>query len=111
VSDLTILWEDHAVNTLMARDRYTRQSILDDFRRNPNHDIITFDSDKPDRPGYLTPVVNGRYRVVWYHDTSRQLAVVRAIVPLPNVSNHAPTTLKGYVQRAVEKESKGEITL
>ena len=107
MSSLKVIWEDNALKLLMGRDRYTRQSIQEEFRRDPQRDAIEFD---PEQRGFLTPVSNSRYSVVWYLDEQRQQAVVRAVAPLTNVSSQS-TGLKEYVQRAVQAESKGEIVV
>jgi hypothetical protein len=91
----------------MGRDRYTRESIQDEFRRDPQRGAISFDRVNS---GFLTPVSNNRFGVVWFLDNDRQLAVVRAVVPVTNV-NPQGDGLKEYIQRAVQVESKGAIAL
>jgi hypothetical protein len=110
---LKVIWEDDALKLLMGRDRYSRQVIQDEFRRDPRQDAIEFD---PEQRGFLTRVSNGRFNVVWYLDEPRQQAVVRAVVPLTNVDTSASgveeiKALKEYVQRAVLEESKGDVVL
>lgn len=107
MANLKVIWEDDALKLLMGRDRYTRQAIQDEFRNNPEQDAIEFD---PDQRGFLTPVSNSRFSVIWYLDQQRHQAIVRAVVPLTNVNPQAPG-LKEYVQRAVQVESKGEIVV
>lgn len=62
VASLRVLWEDTALNLLLARDRYTSQSIRDEFRSNPHKKAEPFD---PNQHGYVTPVANNRFSVVW----------------------------------------------
>jgi hypothetical protein len=99
---LKIIWEDDALKLLMDRDRYTRFVIQEEFRQDPQKDAIALDAAEGD---YLTQVSNKRFTVVWHLDTSRQQAIVRAVVPLTNIDAHADG-LKEYVQRAVEREVK-----
>jgi hypothetical protein len=107
VASLKVVWEDNALNLLLDRDRYTRQSIRDEFRRDPLQAAIEFD---PAQRGFVTFVANKRYSVVWYLDEKGEQALVRAVVPLTNMNAQGPA-LKEYIERVVEIESKGEITL
>jgi hypothetical protein len=114
-SDIKVIWEDGALKLLMDRDRYTRQAIQDEFRRDPRNGAIEFDKD-----AFLTPVSDKRFYVVWYLEetgpqsksrpAAERTALVRAVLPLTNVGG-ASTNLKEYVQRAVQKESKGQIVV
>ena len=112
--DLRVIWEDNALKLLEERDRYTRNAIREEFRRNPEKGAIEFDAARRD---FLTPVSDGRFSVIWRLDEQRCEAVVRAVVPLTNISldagamqnDGARTRLKEFVQRAVSIESKGAI--
>jgi hypothetical protein len=112
--DLRVIWEDNALKLLEERDRYTRNTIREEFRRNPEKGAIEFD---PGGRNFLTPVSDGRYSVIWRLDDQRCEAVVRAVVPLTNIpldvaamqNDGARTRLKEFVQRAVNIESKGAI--
>lgn len=114
-SDIKVIWEDGALKLLMGRDRYTRQAIQDEFRRNPLNEAIEFDTDER---AFLTPVSDKRFYVVWYFEETglpsksrpgaEPTAVVRAVLPLTNVNGDS-AGLKEYVKRAVTAESKGEI--
>ena len=106
MAGLKIMWEQPALKLLETRDRYTRKSIQDAFGKDPQRNAIAFD---PEHGGYVTPVSDGRFCVVWRLDGGQ--AVVRAVVPLPNVGGTSITGLKEYVQRAVRVESKGEIVV
>ena len=114
MSDLSVIWEDDALKLLEGRDRYTRNAIREEFRRDPQKDAIEFD---PARHSFLTPVSDSRFSVVWRLNEESRQAVVRAVVPLTNISisvlklkgPEALSKLKEYVQRAVQAESKGEI--
>jgi hypothetical protein len=109
MADLTVAWDDLALDTLDSKDRYTRSEIRNEFRRNPKKDAIEFD---PARRCYLTPVSDNRFSVVW--QLIDQQALVRAIVPL-NINLESVETgnpdamvrLKEYVERAVKTASKG----
>ena len=106
---LKVIWEDEALKLLEARDRYTRNAIREGFSENPEKAAILFDRAQG---GFLTPVSHARYSVVWYLDVDRQQAVVRAVVPLTNLTAVDDTDeLKKYVQRAVQAESNGEIVV
>ena len=97
-----ILWESNAIKLLDSRDRYTRSSILEDFSNAPDRDAIQFDSDQN---GFLTPVSNRRYSVIWHLKDG--YAIVRAVVPMINPSNQDEHDLKARVERAIEREAKG----
>ncbi len=104
MSKLGVTWEEPAERLLLQRDRFTRQAITEEFARDPRERAIVFD---PEHKGYLTPVADNRYSVVWYLDEDQQAAVVRAVVPSTNVVEQ--DGLKDYVQRVVQIESKGLI--
>ena len=116
MSDLSVIWEDKALNLLDGRDRYTRNAIREEFRRDPQKDAIEFD---PDQRNFLTPVSDHRFSVVWRLDEQEQRAVVRAVVPLTNITLDLHTLrkpealdqLREYVRRVVMAESKGEIVV
>ncbi len=111
---LKVIWEDDALKLLEGRDRYTRNAIREEFSRDPQKGAIKFD---PQQSGYLTPVSDNRFSVIWRLDETAQQAIVRAIVALPNIKSDPPNepkeieALKEYVQRAVRTESKGNISL
>ncbi|MBI4486084.1 MAG: hypothetical protein HY655_08750 [Acidobacteria bacterium] len=116
MSDLSVIWEDDALKLLEGRDRYTRNAIREEFRRDPQKDAIEFD---PAHNTFLTPVSDSRFSVVWRLNEEGQQAVVRAVVPLTNIpldvvelkKPEAMSRLKDYVLRAVKAESKGEIQI
>ena len=114
MSHLQIIWEDDAMKLLEGRDRFTRNTIREEFRRDPSGGAIEFD---PGQRSYLTPVDDGRFSVIWRLDESGTFAIVRAIVPLVNVTldearlkrPEALDELRDYIRRAVKTESKGNI--
>jgi hypothetical protein len=112
MSNLAVIWEDDALKLLEGRDRYTRNAIREEFRRDPEKGAIEFD---PAHRGFFTPVSDGRFSVVWSLNEEHQQAVVRAVVPLTNIkigtldSPEAMRELREYVQRVVQSESKGVI--
>ncbi len=116
MSDLSVIWEDDALRLLEGRDRYTRNAIREEFRRDPQKDAIEFD---PAHSTFLTPVSDSRFSVVWRWNEENQQAVVRAVVPLTNITLDvgelakpgALSKLREYVSRAVKAESKGEIDI
>jgi hypothetical protein len=106
MSDLSVTWEANALDLLESRDRYTRQAIRDQF--DPNAGAIPFDPDDADN--FLSLVSDNRFSVVWRKDGDK--AVVRAVLPLPNLApTTPPSELKAYVQRAVKAESNGKILI
>jgi hypothetical protein len=40
MADLSVIWEDDALKLLEGRDRYTRNAIREQFRRDPQKDAI-----------------------------------------------------------------------
>ena len=108
---IKVIWEDLALKLLNDRDRYTRQAVQDEFRRDPRNEAIEYDKDQG---AFLTPVTNKRFYVVWYQadtqsksGTAEPVVVVRAVLALTNVNPDSPG-LKEYVERAIKAESKGE---
>lgn len=115
MSDANISWEEPALKLLDRRDRYTRNAIREDFRRDPQHWAIELESDS-----FLTPVSDQRFSVIWRRLDGGQRVSVRAVVPLTNVTFDAAALkdrpdalqeLRDYVKRVVKSESKGEIEL
>jgi hypothetical protein len=109
MADLSVIWEDSALKLLETRDRYTRNMIREEFRREPEKDAIELD---PEKQSFLTPVSNNRFIVVWRRDGERIL--VQAVVPLPNldqVKTLPSASKKAYIDKVVSTESKGEIAL
>lgn len=109
MADLSVIWEDSALKLLETRDRYTRNAIREEFRRDPQKDAIEID---PDDASFLTPVNDNRFSVIWRRDGTQ--AVVRAVVALTNLDKLktlAAGSKKAYVGKVVATESKGEITL
>lgn len=110
MSDLSVIWEDDALKLLEGRDRYTRNAIREEFRRDPEKNAVKFN---PDHSTLLTPVSDNRFSVVWRLNEADRQAVVRAVVPLTNVGElakpQALDKLRDYVWRAVQAESKGAI--
>lgn len=88
---MPVTWEPSATSLLEQRDRFTQKAIKEEFeatfddRIKPNLDAessstIVFD---PGNRGYLTPVAEKRYSVIWYlkDDEPEARAVVYAVVP------------------------------
>ena len=72
---LTVSWEDNALDLLEGRDRYTRNAIRQEFRRNPQKDAVELD---PVQHTFLTPVSDRKFSVVW-RLSADNAAVVRAV--------------------------------
>ena len=115
MSDANISWEGPALKLLDRRDRYTRNAILEDFGRDPQHRAIELGPDS-----FLTPVADERFSVLWRRVDGGQRVSVRAVVPLTNVKFDAAAfkdkpdkleELRAYVKRVVKSESKVEIDL
>ena len=102
--DKEIYWANSAIKLLDTRDRYTRSSILEDFGRDPDMEKIQFDSD-----GFVTPVSNRRYSVIWRFDSERHYVLVRAVVPWLNLENVPTDKRKERVEMAIDRESKGAV--
>jgi hypothetical protein len=104
-----VTWEPFADRLLQQRDRFTEKAIRGEFEaaaQQPEslaRPSIEFDET---RKGYLTPVADGRYSVVWYLEHGE--AVVRAVVPTTRFSR-AMDDLKARVRRIVQQESNGAV--
>jgi hypothetical protein len=106
------VWESMAQRMLDRRDRFTRPAIEAEFgsyAAEPPRLIersIEFD---PDNSGYLTPVFDDRFSVVWYLGQDEQ-PIVRAVVP---TTRFTPGTagLKSRVEEIVRQASDDRIKL
>jgi hypothetical protein len=102
---LKFIWEDKAVQWLEARDRYTRNTIRDEFRLDPQKEAVELD---PATHDFLTPVADNRFQVYWRFDATTQSAIVRGVVSLTSFNPASPLEptklqqLKEYVQHTVE---------
>jgi hypothetical protein len=110
MGNLRVIWEDSALKLLEARDRYTRNTIREEFRRDPERNAIALDEQEA---SFLTPVSESRFSVIWHRNNDGQ-AVVRAVVPLTNLDQlkKMPSAkMKAYVSKVIADESQGEIAL
>ena len=105
-------WNAQAEFLLNQRDRFTQRQVRDEFRtlcldpRLLSSDIsLEFD---PAKKGYLTPVADRRYSVIWYLENER--AVVHAVVPTTRF-DRSMDDLKARVASAVQRESDGTVAL
>lgn len=116
--NLKIVWENNALLMLLKRDRYTitdalreiPQSISSDFNdaATPRESVL-FD---PVHKGYVTPVLDHRFAVVWYKNPENNSAVVSAFFPAQvSFSDRNQEELKAWLQRAAKKESDGRVML
>jgi hypothetical protein len=107
---MSALWEKPAELMLDRRDRFTRPAIaaeFDQYSQLPEQlldNSIEFD---PDNEGYLTPVADRRYSVIWYMRDSRP--VVRAVVPTTRFTRGSD--LKARVEEIVRAASEDQIKL
>lgn len=104
-------WTPSAKQLLSQRDRFTQKAIVDDFGESvkeasePPSTSVEFDKDKR---GFITPVMDDRYGVVWYQKDDT--AEVRAIVPTTRFHT-GMDNLKERVKKVVSRESEGLILL
>src|SRR6185436_11896057 len=95
---MAVIWEASANSLLEQRDRFTQKAIKDEFETVFNIDLkaglapacstsVAFD---PQKKGYLTPVADQRYSVVWYLDDAEDdpKAMVHAVVPTTRFDTH-----------------------
>lgn len=105
------VWEPTAKLMLDRRDRFTQPEIAAEFDRYSNqtsellNSSIVFDTDKA---GYLTPVADRRYSVVWYLENDQP--VVHAVVPTARFTPGS-AGLKSRVEQIVRKASDDLIKL
>lgn len=76
---VTFRWLPNARKLLGKRDSRLRETIHDEFERNPkNEGAIEFGGDGN---RWVTPVVDNRYSVIWEFDPKAQVVNVQAVVP------------------------------
>jgi hypothetical protein len=103
-------WEKPAELMLDRRDRFTRPKIAKEFEHFSEvkerlfSGSIAFD---PDNDGYLTPVADHTYSVVWYLEDDQP--VVHAVVPTARFRSGAD--LKERLAEIVREASNNLITL
>ena len=108
---MEVTWEPSAKRLLQQRDRFTQRAIRQEFEAMIGHEPsptprdIEFDTDQK---GFLTPVAEERYSVVWYLEDDA--AVVRAVVPTTRFSP-GTSNLKARVQDIVRLESHGAVNV
>jgi hypothetical protein len=115
--NLKVLWENNALLMLEKRDRYTRSDVLTEFIKTISSGFNEAATQKsvlfdPVRKGYVTPVLDGRFAVVWYDCPEINSAIVSAFFPASgSFSNVKQADLKDWVQRAAKRESDGRVLL
>ena len=58
MSELSVIWEDKALSLLDGRDRYTRNAIREEFRRDPQKDLLlTYQSFRANLTSVEAPVI------------------------------------------------------
>ena len=100
---LKTIYLDVATHLLEQRDRFTSRAIRTEFELDPEKKAVSID---PADSVFLTPVLDGRFTVIWSLDEPNQAATVQAVLPLTNVDPHAPG-LRDYIKRALQAEMKG----
>jgi hypothetical protein len=100
---LNVIYDDVAVRLLDQRDRFTSRAIKKEFERDPQKNAVSID---PAEAVFLTPVLEGRFTVIWRLDDPGAVSVVQAVLPLTSLDPHAPG-FKEYLKRAVQAEMKG----
>ena len=103
-----VSWDKPADDLLNQRDRFTRQAIREEFSQNPMANAIQFDSSAD---GFVTPVADNRYSVIWYRDPASQQATVHAVVPTCRFGGLVASDLKAWLAQILQTESKGKIFL
>ena len=104
------VWKRDAEVLLGQRDRFTQRRVREDFRdKCLSNDVpdasLVFD---PEHGGYLTPVADDRYSVIWYLEDN--VPAVEAVIATTRF-DQSMTDLKERVVKAVERESDGTVTL
>lgn len=105
------VWEEPARLMLDRRDRFTWPAIAAEFDRLSSQRASLLASSIPfdaGNHGYLTPVADHRYSVVWYLGADDK-PIVRAVVPTTRF--RAGSDLKARVDEIVREASNNLITL
>jgi hypothetical protein len=107
--ELLVDWSPEAKDLLQKRDRYTREVIEAEFKKNPQNEAIEFDKTEH---YYVTPVANRRYTVIWKmdHRPGNRVAMVRAVVPTQFDGTNMER-IRNEVASVVRAESNGAIKL
>jgi len=104
-------WEPTAKLMLDRRDRFIQPEIQAEFDRYSDEKPLLLSSSivfDPDNEGYLTPVADHRYSVVWYFKDDQP--VVHAVVPTARFTPGAEG-LKSRVEAIVRQASDNLIKL
>lgn len=104
------VWKRKAEVLLGQRDRFTQRKVREEFQticdqNDPLSSSLSFD---PAHDGYLTPVADDRYSVIWYLEDN--VPAVEAVIPTTRFDK-SMSDLKERVVKAVERESDGTVTL
>ena len=113
---MPVKWEPSADALLEQRDRFTQKAIKEEFEATFDHVFteglepalstsVEFD---PDKKGYVTPVADKRYSVIWYLQDDD--AVVRAVVPTTRFDKKTSGLLE-RVRKIVQLESNLTVDL
>jgi hypothetical protein len=105
------VWEAPAKLMLDKRDRFTRPAIEEEFERYLAEKPLLLERSiefDPDNAGYLTPVFDDRFSVIWYIED--ELPIVRAVVPTARFTRGS-TGLKSRVEEIVRQASDDRVKL
>jgi hypothetical protein len=108
IGRVRVRWAPSAERLLQQRDRFTQQAIRQEFEDAVRVEPVAYPCIPFDHVfnGFLTPVADDRYTVVWYEETGE--AVVHAVVPTTRFSPDM-TDLKERVRNIVQRESHGTV--
>jgi hypothetical protein len=103
-----VRWAASAERLLQQRDRFTQQAIKQEFEQAVRVEPVAPPCIPFDHlfNGFLTPVADDRYTVVWYEEHGE--AVVHAVVPTTRFSADM-ADLKERVRSVVQRESHGAV--
>jgi hypothetical protein len=87
------------------RDRFTRTTIMSEFKDAPGRNCVQLDAAKH---WYATPVANNRYTVVW-HKVGNNVAQVKAVVA-SQLKGESAADLKSKLEKVVAYETNGVLT-
>lgn len=105
---MNVTWEKSAERLLNQRGRFAKEAIKQEFEDKVLKGIVLIPQGSVEfdavRKGYLTPVADNRFSVVWYMKGAA--ASVEAVVPVPTVRFAKDSTnLKARVEQIVNRES------
>lgn len=104
MSETRLLYDNESLSNL--RDRFIRAEVMGDFEAHRDADSIALDNEL-----FATPVADNRYTVIWRRaPDAADSAVVMAVVAA-QYGGEDPQALRRKLQRAVESQFEGRLTL